>query len=105
MHHRDPLGKPPLSSEFIYQRDNDPKTFFWRQYGNYFPFKRKAPVELIRMKYFLQSMGYNPVEWIQDYRLEWDKTQMTADGGVASSTKIRFGEIHTDIHWDIHRRK
>lgn len=61
------------------------------------------------MKYFFQSMGYNPAEWIkdlQDYSSEWERTQMTAEGGVASGMKIRrFGEIHTDIHWDIHKRK
>lgn len=61
-------------SSFI--RDNDPKTFFWRQCGNYFLSKRKAPVELIRIKYFFQSMDYNPIEWIkdlQDYSSEWKK--------------------------------
>ena len=89
MYHRDPSGNPWLSDEFIYLRDNDPKTFFWRHCGNDFLFKRKAPVELIRMRYFFQSMGYNPLnrrfEWIEDFQdcsSEWERTKMTANGGL-----------------------
>ena len=43
------------------------------------------------MKYFFQSMGYNPVEWIknlQDCSSEWERTQMTADGGLWYENKI-----------------
>lgn len=49
------------------------------------------------MKHFFQSTGYNPDEWIkdlQDCSSEWERTQMTADGGLWYKNKI-----WKDLYW------